>query len=113
MNHQQCDGICKRAFQDLKYDLKNVRWLRGFGWFGGTIWFFGLIGCAIYVGLATLASTDVACQPDGSFRLHPETYSMWSSSGFFQITLGGGHLTFAEVKIIDIVWDIVNNPKHV
>ncbi|KAF3031934.1 hypothetical protein E8E11_001326 [Didymella keratinophila] len=31
---------------------------------------------------------------------------MWSSTGFFQITLGGGNLTFAEAKVVDIAWDI-------
>lgn len=97
----------KNAFRELKSDLRATRWLRGFAWIGGVLWFLGLVGSAIYVSMATLASTDTACQPDGSFRLHPETYSMWSSSGFFQITLGGGHLSFAQAKLVDIVWDIV------
>ncbi|KAH7138665.1 hypothetical protein B0J11DRAFT_588081 [Dendryphion nanum] len=55
----------------------------------------------------TFASPSKACQPDGSFRLIPETYSLWSSSGFFQITIGGGQLSFTEAKIIDILWDII------
>ena len=105
--------IWKDAYRDLKNDLKNTRWLRGLGWFAGAIWFLGLAGTAILIGYATLSSSKLACQPDGSFRLHPETYSMWSSSGFFQITLGGGHLTFAQAKVIDIVWDIVIHPVHI
>lgn len=100
--------VLNNAYQDLKSDLKNTRWRRGFGWFGAVIWFFGLLTSVILISLMTLSSTDTACQPDGSFRLHPETYSMWSSSGFFQITLGGGKLTFAQAKVIDIVWDIVS-----
>ena len=97
------------AFKDLKQDLKSTRWLRGLGWSAGVIWFFGLVASAILMGIVALFRTDnTACQPDGNFRLHPYTYSMWSSSGFFQITLGGGNLTFAQAKVVDIVWDIVS-----
>jgi len=103
--------MLKNAYQDLKTDLKNSRWTRGFAWFFGAIWFLGLMVSAVYVGVATLTSTSTACQPDGSFRLHPESYTLWSSSGFFQITLGGGKLTFAQSKVIDIVWDIVMIPE--
>jgi hypothetical protein len=112
-DHRIYIGILKNANRDLKHDLKNTRWLHGFGWTGGVIWFFGLMASAIYIGVATVMSTDTACQPDGTFRLHPETYSMWLSSGFFQITLGGGHLTFAQAKVVDIVWDIVSRLVHI
>jgi hypothetical protein len=109
--HRTLIRMLKNAYQDLKTDLKKSRWKRGFAWFFGVIWFLGLIVSAVYVGVATLTSTSTACQPDGSFRLHPESYTLWSSSGFFQITLGGGKLTFAQAKVIDIVWDIVMIPE--
>ncbi|KAF1996170.1 hypothetical protein P154DRAFT_443898 [Amniculicola lignicola CBS 123094] len=103
----QCLQLWNDASHDFVRDLKNAGWLRGLGWFGAFIWFFGLVVAAIMTGLRTLfLSTDTACQPDGSFRLRPDTYSMWSSSGFFQITLGGGHLTFAQAKVVDIVFDV-------
>ncbi|KAH7351445.1 hypothetical protein BKA66DRAFT_278434 [Pyrenochaeta sp. MPI-SDFR-AT-0127] len=104
--YQICLKIWRSAYRDFKCDLRRTQWLRGIGWTGGVIWLLGLIASAIYIGTAFLTDTSTACQPDGSFRLSPETYSMWSSSGFFQITLGGGHLTFAEAKVVDIVWDI-------
>lgn len=105
--------IFKNAYRDLKHDLKNTRWLRGFGWFGAVCWFVGLVMALTVLGIASVGYSDTACQPDGSFRLHPETYSMWSSSGFFQITLGGGKLTFAQAKGIDIAWDIVRTQHWV
>jgi hypothetical protein len=98
------------AFRDLARDLKATRWARGFGWFGGVVWFLGLVGslAVIISGALTFFRSDgMACQADGTFRLDPRTYSMWSSSGFFQITLGWGTLTFAQAKAIDIIWDIV------
>lgn len=102
--------ITRTAFRDLKQDLKSTRWLRGLRWFGAFVWFFGLLAMVIFFALVQVlqfSSMDKACLPDGSFRLSPETYSTWSSSGFFQITLGGGRLNFGQAKVIDIVWDIV------
>ncbi|KAH6637844.1 hypothetical protein C7974DRAFT_450972 [Boeremia exigua] len=55
---------------------------------------------------ATFSSPDTACLPENSFRLHPDTYNGLSSSGFFQITLSSGKLTFAQAKAIDILWDV-------
>jgi hypothetical protein len=98
------------AFQDLARDLKATRWVRGFGWLGGVVWFLGLVGSLVVIvtgALTFFRSDGIACQADGTFRLDPRTYSMWSSSGFFQITLGGGTLTFAQAKAIDIIWDVV------
>ncbi|XP_014551170.1 hypothetical protein COCVIDRAFT_31238 [Bipolaris victoriae FI3] len=97
----------RTAWHDLKHDLKSTRWLRGFGWTLGVFWLFGLIVSAIMVGMmSAFITTNSACLPDSSFRLKPDTFSMWSSTGFFQITLGGGDLSFAEAKLVDIVWDI-------
>ncbi|EUC44372.1 hypothetical protein COCMIDRAFT_52299, partial [Bipolaris oryzae ATCC 44560] len=93
---------------DLKHDLKSTRWLRGFCWALDVFWVFGLVVSAIMVGMmSTFITTESACLPDGRFRLRPDMFSMWSSTGFFQITLGGGDLSFAQAKLVDIVWDIV------
>ncbi|KAF2848402.1 hypothetical protein T440DRAFT_556724 [Plenodomus tracheiphilus IPT5] len=48
-----------------------------------------------------------ACQPDGTFSLFPQDYDYFSKSGFFQITLGHGQLSFTQAKVIDVAWDIV------
>lgn len=100
--------VWQNACQELKDDLKNTRWLRGFGWWVVFIWHAGLVVSAIYIGIATITPKDTAYQPDGYFTLRPDGYGVWSSSGFFQITLGDGHFTFVEAKVIDIVWDIVS-----
>ena len=109
--------VFQGAFQDFKHDLKLTRWLRGRAWTAGVIWILGLIisliislsiSLIITSPFALFTSDTNACQPDGSFRLYPETYSPWGSSGFFQITLGGGKLSFAQTKVVEIVWDIVS-----
>lgn len=98
----------KGAFHDLKRDIKSTQWLRGLGWYTGVIWTFALIAGLIAICvLPRFGNNDNACPPDRVFRLHPEKYSVWSSTAFFQITLGGGKLSFAQAKVIDVVWDIV------
>jgi hypothetical protein len=49
-----------------------------------------------------------ACLPDDSFAMDPSNFQYLSSSGFFQITLGFGNMSFTQVKAIDIAWDIVS-----
>src|SRR3569833_514602 len=49
-----------------------------------------------------------ACKPDGSFNPHWISYDVWSISGFFQITMGFGALTFTQAKVIDVIWDVVS-----
>jgi hypothetical protein len=55
-----------------------------------------------------------ACLPDRSFSLDPSHFRYLSSSGFFEITLATGNMTFTQVKAIDIIWDIVSGalPWH-
>jgi len=53
-------------------------------------------------------SWETACKPDGSFQIYSILYSNWVVSGFFQITMGFGTLTFTQAKVIDIIWDIVS-----
>jgi hypothetical protein len=56
--------------------------------------------------------TPTACLPDGRFSLDPYGYDYWDASGFFEVTLGYGEMTFTEVKVIDVVWDIVSLSKE-
>ena len=73
-------------------------------------WLGGLIASIVILSLiATIyTQSNFACKPDGSFSVLDDTpFSYWSSSGFFQITLGFGTLSFSQAKIIDVIWDIV------
>lgn len=103
--------VLKRSYGSFIDDLQATKWVRGLGWFIGVIWLLSLIASLSLISLISnirYFSTTNTCQPDKSFRLHPETFSYWSSTGYFQITLGWGHLTFTQAKAIDIVWDIVS-----
>ncbi|KAJ8106925.1 hypothetical protein OPT61_g9216 [Boeremia exigua] len=104
---QICVRALRSALQDLKRDIKTTRWLRGLGWTVGVIWFLGLAASGVFISIMpAFTSDDTACPPDGEFTLYPDRYSMWSWNGFFQITLGGGELSFGQAKVVDIVWDI-------
>ncbi|KAI1614701.1 hypothetical protein EDD36DRAFT_162615 [Exophiala viscosa] len=48
-----------------------------------------------------------ACQPDSAFRVGYGSYDIWTISGFFQITLAYGQLSFTAAKIITVCWDII------
>ncbi|KAH7160999.1 hypothetical protein EDB81DRAFT_783720 [Dactylonectria macrodidyma] len=88
-------------------DLRAAEWGRGALWFLLLLWMLALVCVVITIPIITsLAVVDVsACRPDGSFS--PYTgYSFWDFSGFFQITLPFGSLTFTQAKVIDIAWDL-------
>ncbi|CAI6336751.1 unnamed protein product [Periconia digitata] len=88
-------------------DLKTTSWKRAALWCGLLIWFVGLLAVVILVTSYGLLSDEGACGPDGDFRVDPSTYKSWSPSAFFQVTLSGGPLTFAQAKAIDVTWDII------
>ena len=113
MNFRNSLRSVRTAFRNLKRDLKSTQWLRGLGWFFGFVWNSSLLVTLLLVatGAEWFSSDLKACQADGSFNLDPRTYSMWSSSGFFQVTLAGGHLTFAGAKAVDVIWDVVSWPE--
>jgi hypothetical protein len=72
----------------------------------------GIFGSFIFVPVLVSRYTsfrrvDSACQLDGSFSLYHDV-GYWEISGFFQITLPFGSLTFTQAKVIDIVWDVVS-----
>ncbi|KAF2121945.1 hypothetical protein BDV96DRAFT_562683 [Lophiotrema nucula] len=95
------------AWRDLCRDFKNLRWRRGLSWYGVGIWYIGLLMILGVICTVTLSDPYNACQPDDSFQLKPQTFSFWGSSGFFQVTLATGDLTFTQAKVIDVIWDVV------
>jgi hypothetical protein len=108
-NKSWLSKLHQQAWQDLK-----TRWRRSLFWVGCFFAFLGLcFSLAIIDTPSTTSSsleehTATACQPDGSFSLDLYDYKPWDASGFVQITLGFGTLTFTQAKVIDVVWDMVS-----
>lgn len=89
---------------------------RGCLWVLASLWFIGLTAGFIFLCVWSKwersdYNLQSACLPDDAFNLWPSTYQYWGNSGFFQITLGGGALTFTQAKAIDVVWDIVSGTE--
>lgn len=106
---------CAEAYWQTRRDVQT-RWRRGVFWALIFIWTEGL--CAI---LSTLSGRRVnnhnfnktACRSDGTFAPDPWTYNLWSTSRFFQVSLGFGAMSFSQAKTVDVIWDIVGSPyKH-
>lgn len=95
----------------------RARWGRGCLGVLAFLWFVCLtVGFSMLCYFATssrVADNSSACLPDDSFSLDPREYRYWSRSGFFQITLGFGRLTFTQAKAIDVIWDIVSTARRV
>ncbi|USP75159.1 uncharacterized protein yc1106_02433 [Curvularia clavata] len=94
----------RRAAKDFR-----ARWRRCGLWCLVAMWLVGLIFALIALILADseLQYDLGACLPDGSFSLDPDSYRYFSGSGFFEITLAFGSMTFTQAKAIDVAWDIV------
>jgi len=110
-----------QAWQDVRADFKATKWCRGFLWVLLVCWIFSLLTALLAISITlslseTISAQSSACPPDGYFRPY-YGYSFWASSGFFQITLSFGQLTFTQAKAIDIIWDLVSirglSPHHV
>ncbi|KAF2621982.1 hypothetical protein BU25DRAFT_219774 [Macroventuria anomochaeta] len=89
---------------------RGCLWVLAFLWFLGLTAGFALLcvfSSLTFSGSSRNSNYLSACLPDDSFNLRPDTYRYWSKSGFFQITLGSGNLTFTQAKAIDVIWDIV------
>jgi hypothetical protein len=87
-------------------------------WRRGALWLLAVICVTLLIYTLTLVISNGsgdfylggnACQPDGSFSVDPAAFRYWSSSGFFQITLGFGSMSFTQVKVIDVAWDVVSD----
>ena len=87
---------------------------RGCLWILVLLWFLGLTTGFVLLSVWSIFASSAragygsACLPDDTFSLQPDKYQYWSNSGFFQITLGAGSLTFTQAKAIDVIWDIVS-----
>lgn len=106
----------RQAWDETRNDTRNARWngvLVGKIFLSLTvlIWATGLVAIPIVLALLQqiTGSSRVACTPDGQFNLNPGHYSYWSRTGFFQITLTFGELSFENAKLIDVAWDVVSN----
>ncbi|KAI1137828.1 hypothetical protein F5Y05DRAFT_63377 [Hypoxylon sp. FL0543] len=100
-----------QARREVWSDLRSIKWARVGLWIPCVSWTGTMLGLFIYLAVLDLLSIysehpSTACRPDGSFNFNLSEYSSWTASGFFDINLGFGDLTFTQVKVIDISWDI-------
>ncbi|KAF2026681.1 hypothetical protein EK21DRAFT_73622 [Setomelanomma holmii] len=109
-----CTNFWREGHLQARDDLRT-RWRTGGLKFLEFVWLSGLClslatlsRMSAITGVSSLAKDRAAaCQPNGVFDVFPEHYRYWSKSGFFQITLGYGGLTFTQAKVLDVAWDIV------
>ncbi|KAI1455161.1 hypothetical protein F4805DRAFT_437039 [Annulohypoxylon moriforme] len=104
---------CTAAFQEAVSDLKSIRRERAVLWSLLGIWITAVLGVFISLTAYAFSSTEfrygetTACRSDNSFNVNISAYNAWEASGFFEINLGAGNLTFTQAKVIDITWDII------
>lgn len=80
------------------------------------VWLFALIAAFSYLCFtAWLFKVNYeGCYPDDTFSPFEEaTYNYFSASGFFQVTLGFGSMTFTQAKVCDVIWDLVGIPLSI
>jgi hypothetical protein len=104
-------GFWRTAHYQAWNDFKT-RWRRGLFWVMCFTIFSGLLlELLLVASMRVIYSTEfgsaTVCHPNGKFDLNPNTYSYWDASGFFQITMPYGTLTFTQAKTIDVIWDVV------
>lgn len=105
-------AVVRTAFTDARRDVKAdgpvvAAWIFLFIWFSALISFFVVL---VLVNIDIFRAAFVDCRPDGTFSTSQNNWSWWTPSGFFQITLSQGTLSFTQAKVIDIVWDVVSIP---
>ncbi|KAK0744565.1 hypothetical protein B0T21DRAFT_280580 [Apiosordaria backusii] len=87
---------------------KNIEWIQIGFWIPVGIWFSVLFTLTITLGVwGALPAPGSACKPDGTFSPFSDDYTWWSRASFFEITLKTSQMSFAEVKVIDLIWDLV------
>lgn len=115
--YQNLGSAVKVGFDEFRHDLRTTRWRRGLYLHSILVWCGGLIATAVIINLSTplWGNSELFCKPDDSFDMEPSgiwglgnSYNYWDIAGFFQITLGMGHLDFTTVKVIDVLWDVVS-----
>lgn len=98
------------AWKSLLEDLKTAGWRRCIDWFVILAWLVALILTFYYlVKSSTTKMVGKGCKPGGTFFSESDrSWSYWSRAGWFQITLGGGRLSFPQAKAVDVAWDLVS-----
>ncbi|KAJ3961204.1 hypothetical protein N0V92_002086 [Colletotrichum tropicale] len=106
----------KRAWKEAVIaavqDLIDFNWVIAISWLFLLGWIAGLgvlMSVVIQQPQAITDSDNTACQPDGSFNIFRNEYDWWAASGFFQITMAWGTMTFANAKFVDVAWDVVKS----
>lgn len=70
------------------------------------------VGFNLTLGLVLVGGEHgVGCGISGMFSPLDTCPSLFTFSGFFQINVGLGSLTFTEAKVIDTIWDLVKTPN--
>ena len=110
-----CWNIVKKSFGDARGDLRRISKQ---SWILGVLSFFGFAALLLALILPSVLNPvygdggyGTACILDGDFSLFPSVDSFWSVTGFFNISLSFGKLTFGQAKIIDIIWDLVSHTR--
>ncbi|KAM7213210.1 hypothetical protein V8F06_011425 [Rhypophila decipiens] len=111
-----------RFTTDVVSDLRSTQWKKLGKWYLLGFWTYCLFTTAVvlpvYLYIIGMSSFQVegfieaglrspGCLPNDAFDARSTSYNIFDPSGFFQITHGFGDLTFTEVKVIDLIWDIV------
>ncbi|KAI1386794.1 uncharacterized protein F4822DRAFT_411246 [Hypoxylon trugodes] len=101
-----------RARREAWLDLRSIRWKRVGRWTVPTSWTLATLGLFSFLTIyGTLSQsfepTNSACRSDNSFNCNISTYDVWTASGFFEVDIGFGDLTFTQAKVIDVSWDMV------
>lgn len=107
----------KRAVVD---DLRSTDWAQfGRGYLLG-IWLFllfvGSTSLPIYLDWSAQGifnfnpvQRSTGCLANDVFSARSNKFNIFDFSNLFQITHGFGDLTFTQVKIIDVIWDVVSH----
>ncbi|CAI6331827.1 unnamed protein product [Periconia digitata] len=112
---RKCWGVIKRSFGEAKHDIFRIPRPGIYETFF-VVWITGLFTVLIFLSLtftnpsASLLTYDSACVWGDQFSLDPSLYNAWYKDGFFKITVYFGKLSFANAKLVDIVWDVVCAP---
>lgn len=109
-----------RWLWDVVDDLRSTRWTQFAYGYLLALWFFFLfvLTTSLPAYLYLVGTDDMfyssrsrrpaGCLPNDVFIPRQAHINVFELSGFFQITHGFGNLTFAQVKVVDIIWDVVS-----
>ena len=71
------------------------------------VWTGFFLGLSIYLVIwNALNYLKPLCKPDGTFSLEPHNFNFWTA-GFFKTSLFFGKFSFTEVKMLDVVFQLV------